>query len=394
MQAGSPASRTAAHGFHTRPTAALVLADGGAMFGQGYGAVGKAEGEIVFNTAMTGYQEILTDPSYAGQIVTFTFPHIGNVGTNDEDVEAAKPYAGGLVTRALPTPPANWRNRKPLMAWLEDHGVVGIAGIDTRRLTAHLRDRGAQNAIIAHDPKGAFDLDALQAAAKSLPSMAGQDLAAEVSSLQRYDWAEGFWQTAGGYGLGKSDGPHVVVLDYGVKRNILRALADLGCRVTVVPVSTPAEAVLALEPDGIVLANGPGDPAATGVGAVPEVKRLVDAEIPVMGICLGHQLLGLAVGAATEKMAFGHHGANHPVQDLTTGKVEITSQNHGFAVKDGDLPSGVEVTHRSLFDGTIQGIRLKGKPVFSIQYHPEASPGPHDSRYLFRRFVDALQGGG
>ncbi|MCB1883355.1 MAG: glutamine-hydrolyzing carbamoyl-phosphate synthase small subunit [Geminicoccaceae bacterium] len=376
-----------------RPTAMLVLQDGTVVPGQGYGAVGGAAGEIVFNTAMTGYQEILTDPSYAGQIVTFTFPHVGNVGTNDEDVEAPKPYAGGLVTRAAPTPPANWRSRKALEAWLVEHGVVGIAGVDTRRLTARLRDRGAQNAVVHHDPAGRFDLDALKAAARALPSMTGQDLATGVSSPQPYDWTIGFWRMERGDAPGSNDGPHVVVLDYGVKRNILRALVDLGCRVTVVPISTPAEAVLALDPDGVVLANGPGDPAATGVATVPEVRKLVECSLPVMGICLGHQLLGLAVGAPTEKMAFGHHGANHPVQDLTTGKVEITSQNHGFAIKDGDLPAGVEVTHRSLFDGTIQGIRLRDKPVFSIQYHPEASPGPHDSRYLFRRFVDALRGG-
>ncbi len=368
----------------------LALADGTVFKGAGFGAAGRASGEIVFNTAMTGYQEILTDPSYAGQIVTFTFPHVGNVGTNDEDAEAATPHAAGLVTRAPVTPPANWRNRTPLDTWLADNGVVGISGVDTRRLAALLRDGGAQNAVVAHDPKGAFDVDGLRAAAANLAPLAGQDLTGNVSGTRSYVWEQGFWRLGDGYAEGGARGPHVVVVDYGVKRNILRALADLGCKVTVVPVATPAGAILALEPDGVLLANGPGDPAATGEGAVPEIKRLIDSGKPLMGVCLGHQLLGLALGAKTVKMAFGHHGANHPVKDLTTGKVEITSQNHGFAIQDGNLPDGIEVTHRSLFDGTIQGIALKGKPVFAVQYHPEASPGPHDSRYLFKRFVDAL----
>ena len=375
---------------HQRPSAMLALADGTVFKGAGFGATGRAAGEIVFNTAMTGYQEILTDPSYAGQIVTFTFPHVGNVGTNDEDAEAATPHAAGLVTRAPVTPPANWRNRTPLDTWLSDNGVVGISGLDTRRLASRLRDGGAQNAVIAHDPKGDFDVDGLRAAAADLAPLAGQDLTGRVSGRQRYDWDQGFWRSGDGYARGDGLGPHVVVVDYGVKRNILRALADLGCKVTVVPVATPADAILALEPDGVLLANGPGDPAATGEGAVPEIKRLIDSGKPLMGVCLGHQLLGLALGAKTVKMAFGHHGANHPVKDIGTGKVEITSQNHGFAIQDGDLPGGIEVTHRSLFDGTIQGIALKGRPVFAVQYHPEASPGPHDSHYLFKRFVDAL----
>jgi carbamoyl-phosphate synthase small subunit len=349
-----------------RPTAALALQDGTVFLGHGLGAAGTQVGEIVFNTAITGYQEILTDPSYAGQIVTFTAPHVGNVGTNPEDIEAGTPVARGLVLRALPTSPSSWRATQALGTWLADHGITGIAGIDTRRITRVLRDGGAQNAAIGHAPDGKLDIAALQAQAAAWPGLTGMDLVPDVTTRQRYRAREGRWELGQGYPPGGDSGPHVVALDYGIKRNILRSLVSTGFQVTVVPATTTAEDVLALAPDGVFLSNGPGDPAATGSYAVPEIRKLVDSGKPVFGICLGHQMLGLALGARTEKMRFGHHGANHPVQDLTTGKVEIT--------------------HRSLFDGSIQGIRLRGRPVFSVQYHPEASPGPMDSAYLFERF--------
>jgi carbamoyl-phosphate synthase small subunit len=374
-----------------RPNAALALADGTVFLGVGGGSPGIHVGELVFNTSITGYQEILTDPSYAGQIVTFTFPHIGNVGTNHEDIEALTPYARGMVSRAQITEPSNWRNAQPLDAWLASRDITAIAGVDTRRITRILRKTGAQGAALAYLPDAALDLDDLVARAKGWPGLEGMDLAGEVSCRQRYRWHESSWEWGQGYGGGTEAGPHVVAIDYGVKRNILRSLAGLGCRVTVVPAATTADEVLAQAPDGVLLSNGPGDPAATGAYAVPEIRKLVDSGKPVFGICLGHQMLGIALGARTEKMPFGHHGANHPVQDLTTGKVEITSQNHGFAVADTDLPDGVEVTHRSLFDGTVQGIRLKGRPVFSVQYHPEASPGPMDSSHLFDRFLALIK---
>ena len=375
----------------TAPSAVLALEDGTILAGRGFGGTATVTGELVFNTAMTGYQEILTDPSYAGQIVTFTFPHIGNVGTNDEDREALTPVVRGLVTRAPVTRPSSWRDRLDLVRWLERQGIPGLAGVDTRRITARLRDRGALRACLAHDPAGIADPGALVERARAWPGIVGMDLASEVCARQRYGWEEAAWSLEGGYGASDGSGPHIVVIDYGVKQNILRSLAARNCRVTVVPGTASADEVLALRPDGVVLGNGPGDPAATGVHAVPEIQKLLAAQKPLFGICLGHQMLGLALGARTEKMKFGHHGANHPVQDLGTGKVEITSQNHGFAIADGDLPDAVEVTHRSLFDATIQGIRIKDRPVYAVQYHPEASPGPQDSQYLFDRFLDDVR---
>lgn len=373
----------------SKPTAALALADGTVFLGRGHGAAGIRAAEIVFNTAMTGYQEIMTDPSYAGQIVTFTFPHVGNVGMNHEDMEAATPHVAGAVFRGFPTRPSNWRAQHSLDQWLADHGIGAISGVDTRRLTRLLRSNGAQNAALQVAPDGVLDLDGLKAKAAAAPSMVGQDLAAVVSTTQRYRWDDA--GAADGQAAAPDATPHVVAIDYGIKNNILRSLAGLGCRITVVPATMGAEEILALRPDGILLGNGPGDPAATGAHAVPVIRRLVDAKLPVFGICLGHQMLGLALGATTSKLAFGHHGANHPVKDFTTDRVEITSQNHGFSIDEANLPERIQITHRSLFDGTIQGIALEGCPVFSVQYHPEASPGPADSHYLFQRFMDSVR---
>ena len=377
------------------PTALLVLADGTVLEGFGIGATGKAVGEVCFNTAMTGYQEILTDPSYAGQIITFTFPHIGNVGTNDEDIEtvnlAASHGARGVVLHSAITDPSNYRSSRHLDAWLRSRGIIGLGGLDTRALTALIREKGMPNAVIAHSPEGKFDLDALKKEAGEWPGLVGMDLVPMVTTAQRYSWDETTWQWGRGYGRKDSPKFHVVAIDYGVKRNILRLLAGSGCKVTVVPAKTSAEDILALEPDGVFLSNGPGDPAETGKYAVPVIKNIIDSGTPTFGICLGHQMLGLAVGAKTMKMHQGHHGANHPVKDLTTGKVEITSMNHGFAVDRGTLPKDAEETHVSLFDGSNAGIQLKGRPVFSVQYHPEASPGPRDSRYLFERFTGLME---
>ncbi|MEQ9520319.1 MAG: glutamine-hydrolyzing carbamoyl-phosphate synthase small subunit [Parvibaculum sp.] len=377
-----------------QPTALLVLKDGTILEGIGMGAVGEAVGEVCFNTSITGYQEILTDPSYAGQIITFTFPHIGNVGTNDEDQEtsnlAATSGVRGAVLRANITNPSNYRAAQHFDAWLKARGIVAIGGIDTRALTIRIREQGMVDATIVHAPDGKFDRDALLAKAKAFPGLEGLDLAKDVTTAQTYTWDEARWAWETGYGKLENAKHHVVALDFGVKRNILRCLASTGCKVTIVPASTKAEDVLALNPDGIFLSNGPGDPAATGVYAVPEIRKLVASGKPVFGICLGHQMLALALGAQTEKMHQGHHGANHPVKDFTTNKVEITSMNHGFTVARESLPDTVEETHVSLFDGTNCGLRLKGKPVFSVQYHPEASPGPQDSHYLFDRFISLI----
>lgn len=372
-------------------TAVVVLADGTLIWGRGIGAATRKVGEICFNTSMTGYQEIMTDPSYAGQIITFTFPHIGNVGTNAEDIETTTPAARGCILREDITDPSSWRAASHFDQWLKANDLPGIAGVDTRALTRRIRDSGAPNGVIAHAPDGKFDIDALIAEAAEWPGLEGMDLARDVSCTQRYEWDETRWTLADGYGRMSDPKYHVVAVDYGVKRNILRCLATLGCRVTVVPAETPAEDILALDPDGVFLSNGPGDPAATGVYAVPAIRKLVDSGKPLFGICLGHQMLALALGAKTEKMHLGHRGANHPIKDLTTGKVEITSQNHGFVVATDSLPDNIEATHFSLFDGSLAGIRLKDRPVFSVQYHPEASPGPQDSHYLFERFVDLIE---
>jgi len=376
------------------PTALLVLADGMVIEGVGVGAEGRAVGEVCFNTAMTGYQEILTDPSYAGQIITFTFPHIGNVGTNEADIEttnlAASSGVRGCIMRAAITDPANYRATRHLDEWLRSRGIIGLSGVDTRALAARIRENGMPNAAIAHDRGGSFDVDALKREAAQWPGLVGMDLAKEVSVTQRYDWDETTWTRETGYGRQDAPAYRVVAIDYGLKRNILRCLAASGCAVTVVPATTSAEDVLALNPDGVFLSNGPGDPAATGAYAVPVIRKLVDSGKPVFGICLGHQMLAIALGARTMKMHQGHHGANHPVKDFTTGKVEITSMNHGFTVDRESLPKGVVETHVSLFDGSNCGLAVEGKPVFSVQYHPEASPGPQDSHYLFRRFIDDI----
>lgn len=376
-------------------TGVLVLADGTVLSGIGVGATGSAVGEVVFNTAMSGYQEILTDPSYMSQILAFTFPHIGNVGVNLEDVEqigeAPERAARGVILRDVPTEPANWRATGSLDGWMASRGVIGLTGVDTRALTQLIREKGAPHAVIAHDPEGRFDLEALTAQARDWKGLVGLDLAKDASTTQAFEWTEGAWEWPTGYAKPEAGDKSVVVVDYGVKRNILRALASTGVKITVVPASTTAEDILARNPDGVVLSNGPGDPAATGEYAVPEIRKLLDSGKPLMGICLGHQMLAIALGAKTLKMEQGHHGANHPVKDLTTGKVEIVSMNHEFSVDRDSLPEAVVETHVSLFDGTNCGIAMKDRPVFSVQHHPEASSGPTDSLYLFKRFVDSMR---
>ncbi len=374
----------------SKPTACLVLADGTVFFGMGFGAVGTCTAELCFNTAMTGYQEIMTDPSYAGQIVTFTFPHIGNTGVTDEDDETAEPVAAGMVVKWDPTTPSNWRSQGELSDWLERRGRVAIGGVDTRRLTRAIRAQGAPHVALQHAPDGVFDLEDLIAKARAFNGLEGLDLAKEVTCAQSYQWDQTRWAWPDGYGKRETPGHKVVAIDYGAKRNILRCLASAGCDVTVLPATATADEILSHHPDGVFLSNGPGDPAATGVYAVPAIKEVLKQDIPVFGICLGHQMLALALGAKTIKMNHGHHGANHPVKDYTTGKVEITSMNHGFTVDTQTLPEGVSETHVSLFDGSNCGIKLDGRPVFSVQYHPEASPGPQDSYYLFERFAQAM----
>lgn len=373
-----------------RPTACLALADGTIFYGHGFGATGETVAELCFNTAMTGYQEIMTDPSYAGQIVTFTFPHIGNVGVNPDDDETAEPVAAGMVVKWDPTAPSNWRAAEGLVNWLERRGRICIGGLDTRRLTRAIRQQGAPHVALAHDPDGRFDIAALVAKARAWQGLVGLDLARDVTCAQSYRWDEMRWAWPQGYTRQTNPQHKVVAIDYGAKRNILRCLASAGCDVTVLPATATSEDVLALKPDGVFLSNGPGDPAATGEYAVPMIREVLAADLPVFGICLGHQMLALALGAQTIKMNHGHHGANHPVKDRETGKVEITSMNHGFAVDSQTLPEGVIETHVSLFDGSNCGIRMQDKPVFSVQHHPEASPGPQDSFYLFERFAESM----
>ena len=372
------------------PTACLALADGTLFYGRGFGATGETVAELCFNTAMTGYQEIMTDPSYAGQVVTFTFPHIGNTGVTPEDDETADPVAAGMVVKWDPTEPSSWRSTDTLSNWLASRGRIAIGGVDTRRLTRAIRQQGAPHVALAHDPDGNFDTAALVAKARAFSGLEGLDLAKEVTCAQSYRWDEMRWAWPDGYAHQENAKHKVVAIDFGAKRNILRCLASAGCDVTVLPATATAEEVLAHNPDGVFLSNGPGDPAATGEYAVPMIKGVLEADLPVFGICLGHQMLALALGAKTVKMNHGHHGANHPVKDNDTGKVEITSMNHGFAVDSQTLPDGVLETHISLFDGSNCGIRLSDKPVFSVQHHPEASPGPQDSFYLFEKFADQM----
>ena len=377
-----------------KPTACLALADGTLFYGRGFGATGMRVAELCFNTAMTGYQEIMTDPSYAGQIVTFTFPHIGNTGVTPEDDETGDPVAEGMIVKWDPTEPSNWRATGDLVSWLEKTGRIGMGGVDTRRLTRAIRQQGAPHVALAHDPDGNFDIEALVQAARGFPGLVGLDLAKGVTCAQSYRWDEKRWAWPEGYTRREGPAPKVVAIDYGAKRNILRCLASVGCDVTVMPATTTAEEVLAQNPAGVFRSNGPGDPAATGTYAVPMIQGVLKADLPIFGICLGHQMLALALGAKTVKMNHGHHGANHPVKDLESGKVEITSMNHGFTVDSQTLPKGVIETHVSLFDGSNCGIRMADRPVYSVQYHPEASPGPQDSFYLFERFAEAIRARG
>ena len=381
---------------HTQITAALVLADGTVFWGYGIGSEAEVVGEVCFNTAMTGYQEILTDPSYAGQIITFTFPHVGNVGTNDEDIETSPEQnpggaALGLIVREDITSPSNFRNNKHLDDWCRERKLTGISGVDTRKLTRYIRLNGAPNGVVCYNKDGKFDIPALIEKAKSWPGLNGMDLAKTVTCREPYSWDETRWSLEEGYGKQTAPKAHVVAIDYGVKRNILRCLATTGAKITVVPATTSAADILALKPDGIFLSNGPGDPAATGEYAIPVIKELLESGIPLFGICLGHQMLALAIGAKTVKMHQGHRGANHPVMDYNTDKVEITSMNHGFMVDKDSLPNNVKVSHISLFDQTLCGLELVDRPAFSVQHHPEASPGPQDSHYLFDRFMEMIE---
>jgi carbamoyl-phosphate synthase small subunit len=374
-------------------TGVLVLSDGTLFWGYGAGAEGDVVGEVCFNTAMTGYQEILTDPSYAGQIITFTFPHIGNVGTNIDDNETSNPAARGFIMREDITNPASFRSDNHFNEWAKTQGLIGLSGVDTRQLTKYIKDNGAPNGVIAHSKNGRFDIDKLRQKTKDWPGLEGMDLAIEVSTRENYDWTDGMWSLKSGYAKNHTSRFHVVAIDYGIKQNILRNLVNVGARVTVVPCTAKAEDILALNSDGIFLANGPGDPAATGKYAIAEIKKLIESSKPIFGICLGHQLLALAAGGKTYKMHQGHRGANHPVKDLNTNKVEITSMNHGFSVDANSLPDNVEVSHISLFDKTLCGMQWKDKPIFSVQHHPEASPGPQDSHYLFTRFAEMIEAG-
>ncbi|MFN3618871.1 glutamine-hydrolyzing carbamoyl-phosphate synthase small subunit [Sphingorhabdus sp.] len=371
-------------------TGVLVLASGQVVWGRGFGAEGQAVGEVCFNTAMTGYQEVMTDPSYAGQIINFTFPHIGNVGANPEDVEAMNPHALGAIVRQDVTDPSNFRSTQHFDAWMKSNGRIGISGIDTRALTRLIRVAGAPNAVIAHSARGEFDVPAMLARAKAWAGLEGMDLAKDVTTLQTYGWDQGLWTLGEGYHKPAKGIKKVVAIDYGIKHNILRNLVDVGCDVTVVSATATFEEIMAHTPDGLFLSNGPGDPAATGEYAVPVIQQWLETKKPLFGICLGHQMLGLAVGAKTEKMHQGHRGANHPVKRLTDGSVEITSMNHGFAVDAATLPANAMATHTSLFDGSNCGFELADQPAFSVQYHPEASPGPQDSHYLFEKFAGMM----
>ena len=371
-------------------TGVLVLASGEVVWGRGFGAQGQAVGEVCFNTAMTGYQEVMTDPSYAGQIINFTFPHIGNVGTNPEDVEALKPHALGAIVRQDVTDPSNFRSTQHFDAWMKSNGRIGISGVDTRALTRLIRVAGAPNAVIAHSASGNFDVPAMLARAKAWAGLEGMDLAKDVTTLQTYGWDQGLWKLGAGYAAPAMGRKKVVAIDYGIKHNILRNLVDVGCDLTIVTATASFEEIMGYAPDGLFLSNGPGDPAATGVYAVPVIKQWLDTQKPLFGICLGHQMLGLAVGAKTEKMHQGHRGANHPVKRLSDGAVEITSMNHGFAVDAATLPANAKATHISLFDGSNCGFELTDQPAFSVQYHPEASPGPQDSHYLFEKFAEMM----
>jgi carbamoyl-phosphate synthase small subunit len=375
----------------SRPTAVLVLSDGSVFEGRGFGATVTNVGEVCFNTSMTGYQEIMTDPSYAGQIITFTFPHIGNVGANSKDHETGAPSALGMIARQLPTAAASWRSESSLEAWMVAHDLPGIARIDTRALTRRIRDAGAPTGVICHNPDGIFDIEALAAQARDWPGLSGMDLAIEVTRDEEAAWGEGSWDFLSATHLSTDAAHRVVAMDFGCKDNILRCLTNAGCDVTVVPAQTKADTILAMKPDGVFLSNGPGDPAATGGYAAGEISALIASGLPVFGICIGHQLMALAMGASTTKMERGHRGANHPVKDLATGRIEITSQNHGFVVDPDSLPDTLEVTHLSLFDGSVEGLRHREKPAFCVQYHPESSPGPHDSRYLFDRFTALME---